>query len=171
MHTFTLNFSTAVAAERLWLALTDPKYTTKWDGNRWAQNDARVGGKMRARTEDGILAEAEILAYEPCTRLAVLPTLFNNPEEPEDGTFLARMEFTLEPQKEKTQLAMKVTGFPDEAKAAMMKNSWGGFYLEKIAKVAESIPAKEVEQFLHSLEEQNDFPGHVRHTELATAIR
>jgi len=166
MHTFELKHNSTTAAAKLWLALTDPKYITKWDGNRWVQNDACVGGKMRARSEDGTLAEAEILMYEPCRRIATLAPVPKNPEEPEEGFFLVRLELTLEAQAAGTVLHMKATGFPDESSCNMMRNSWGGFYLEKIGKVAEAIPGDDA---VFSRVIGNDFPGHVRHTELATA--
>ncbi len=167
MYTFELKHTTNASAKKLWLALTDPKYLTQWDGNRWVQNDACVGGKMRARTEEGDLAEAEILLYDVCERIATLAPVPNNPDEPEEGNFFVRLEFTLEPQAGKTALHMKATGFPDESSANMMRNSWGGFYLEKIGKVAESVSDKDAQAPLHG----HDFPGHVRHTELATSVR
>lgn len=167
MHTFELKHTTNASAKKLWLALTDPKYVTKWDGNRWGQNDACVGGKLRARTEDGTLFTADILLYDVCERLAVLATVPVNPEEPEEGSFMIRQEFTLEPHAGKTTLHVKMTGFPDEASANMMRNSWGGFYLEKIGKVAESVSDADANLSMH----EHDFPGHVRHTELATALR
>lgn len=170
MHTFTLNYAAPASVEKVWLALTDPKYTTKWDGNRWGQNDGRVGGKLRARNEEGTLFEAEILLYDVCERLAALVAVPVNPEEPEEGSYLVRQEFTLEPQQGKTVLHLKMTGFPDEASMQMMQNSWGGYYLEKIGKVAESVSEQDVEEFLSHVDE-HDFPGHVRHTELATVLR
>ncbi|NUO19419.1 SRPBCC domain-containing protein [bacterium] len=167
MHTFELKHTTSASAKKLWLALTDPKYLTQWDGNRWVQNDACVGGKMRARSEEGDLAEAEILLYDVCERIATLAPMPINPEEPEEGSYLVRLEFTLEPQANGTTLHMKATGFPDEGSCTMMRNSWGGFYLEKIGKVAESVSDHDANAELHG----QDFPGHVRHTELATALR
>jgi len=171
MHTFELKHTTTASAAQLWLALTDPKFITQWDGNRWAQNDACVGGKMRARTEDGVLAEAEILLYDVCQRIATLAPVPKNPDEPEEGWFYVRLEFTLEPLAGKTVLHMKASGFPDEAAANMMRNSWGGYYLEKIGKVAESVGEKDVQLFSRPLLFGNDHPGHVRHTELATTMR
>ncbi|MCB9357499.1 MAG: SRPBCC domain-containing protein [Calditrichaeota bacterium] len=170
MHTFTLNFSTPASAEQVWLALTDPKYTTQWDGNRWGQNDACVGGQLRARNEDGLLFTAEILLYDKRERLAVLAPVPVNPEEPEEGSYVVRQQFTLEPQKGKTVLHVSMTGFPDEASMKMIQNSWGGYYLEKIGKVAESVSKQDLEEFLRHMH-GNDFPGHVRHTELATMTR
>ena len=169
MHTCELKHTTNASAKKLWLALTDPKYLTQWDGNRWVQNDACVGGKMRARTEEGMLAEADILLYDVCERIATLAPMPVNPEEPEEGTYLVRLEFTLEPHAGSTTLHMKATGFPDESSCNMMRNSWGGFYLEKIGKVAESVSDKDVEPRGHV--HGNDFPGHVRATELATILR
>lgn len=167
MHTFELKHTISAAAQKVWLALTDPKYVTKWDGNRWGQNDACVGGTLRARTEDGTLFAAEILYYDVCERLTVLAPVPKNPEEPEEGTYTIRQEFTLEPHDGKTTLHLKASGFPDETSCTMMRNSWGGFYLEKIGKVAESVSDHDAQAELHG----HDFPGHVRHTELATALR
>ncbi|MBK6765363.1 MAG: SRPBCC domain-containing protein [bacterium] len=166
MHTFELKHTTTASAAQLWLALTDPKYITKWDGNRWVHNDGCVGGKMRARTEEGTLAEAEILLYEPSERIATLAPMPKNPEEPEEGFYFVRLEFRIEAHGKETTLHMKANGFPDESSCTMMRNSWGGFYLEKIGKVAEGVPAADT---LHPHTAGNDFPGHVRHTELATA--
>lgn len=171
MHTIELKHTTTASPEKLWLALTDPKYLTQWDGNRFAQNDACVGGTMRARTEDGTLFVAEILIYDLCERLVLLAPVPVNPEEPEEGNFTIRQEFTLEAQAGKTVLHFRATGFPDESAATMMRNSWGGFYLEKIGKVAESVSEKDVAQFTRPVALGNDFPGDVRHTELATLLR
>lgn len=171
MHTFTLNFTTKAMREKLWLALTDPKYTTQWDGNRWAQNDACLGGTMRARNEEGLLFEAEILRYDVGEKLVTLVPVPKNPEEPEEGSFPVRLEFALEPLHDKTILHMKATGFPDESSAAMMKNSWGGFYLEKIGKVAEAVSDTDAAALNKPTASGNDFPGHVRHTELATLLK
>lgn len=167
MHTFELKHTSTASAAQLWLALTDPKYITKWDGNRWVQNDACVGGKMRTRTEEGMYAEAEILLYDINERLATLAPMPKDPEEPEEGFYLVRLEFRIEPSAKETTLFMKATGFPDESSCTMMRNSWGGFYLEKIGKVAESVAVKDAHPHVHG----NDFPGHVRHTELATVMR
>ncbi|MCB1060085.1 MAG: SRPBCC domain-containing protein [Calditrichaeota bacterium] len=171
MHSIELKHTTTASPEKLWLALTDPKYSRQWDGNRWGQNDACVGGQLRARTEEGTLFTAEILIYDVCERLAVLAQVPVNPEEPEEGTYTIRQEFTLEPQQGKTTLHVKFTGFPDESSATMMRNTWGGFYLEKIGKVAESVSEKDVAQFSRPIALGNDFPGDVRHTELATILR
>ncbi|MBK6911881.1 MAG: SRPBCC domain-containing protein [bacterium] len=171
MHTFELKHTTTASAAQLWLALTDPKYLTQWDGNRWAQNDACVGGKLRARNEDGLLFEAEILLYDMCARLACLAPVPKNPEEPEEGSYLVRQEFWLEAHAGKTTLHLKMTGFPDEAAATMMRNSWGGYYLEKIGKVAESVSPQDASNFTRGATRGAHYPGHIRHTELATIVR
>ncbi len=171
MHTFELKHTTPASAAKVWLALTDPKYLTQWDGNRFVQNDSCVGGTMRARTEDGTLFVADILHYDVCERLVLLAPVPVNPEEPEEGSYIVRQEFTLEPHADTTILHLKMTGFPDESSCTMMKNSWGGFYLEKIGKVAESVSNTDAEQLMRPLALGNDFPGDVRHTELATSFR
>jgi uncharacterized protein YndB with AHSA1/START domain len=171
MHSIELKHTTSASADKVWLALTDPRYLTQWDGNRFVQNDACVGGTMRARTEDGVLYTAEILIYDVCERLVLLAQVPVNPEEPEEGSYIIRQEFSIDVQGGKTTLHVKFTGFPDESSATMMRNSWGGFYLEKIGKVAESVSEKDVVQFSRPIALGNDFPGDVRHTELATILR
>jgi uncharacterized protein YndB with AHSA1/START domain len=138
MQSFELKTVITVPPKKIFQVITDPYYITKWDYCGWARNDMRLAGKLRKRDEEGTLIESEIVVWEPPCRFAILTPMIINPEEPEEGTFTARLEFALEAAEGKTILRLSATGFPTEDLCARERNSWGGYFLEKLKKVAEN---------------------------------
>jgi len=143
MHSFELKIVIEAAAGKIFAALTDPRWMAKWDPARWIVCDAHCGGRIRKRDEEDSLAEGEIVVYEPPMRFSYLWPVPTDPDEPEEDVFLVRYEFASEMHGKKSVLTMTATGFPTEELAEREKNSWGGYYLEKIKKVAESMPEDE----------------------------
>ena len=138
MPSIELKLSIAAPPSRVFAALTDPDKITQWDLCRWAHNDMRLGGKLRKRDDHGALHEGEIIAYHPPYEFALLWPVAKDPDEPEEGTFPVRMSFTLEGVGTESVLRFSAQGFPSEELATREKNTWGGFFLEKIKKVAEA---------------------------------
>jgi uncharacterized protein YndB with AHSA1/START domain len=135
---FELKLSISAPPSKIFAALTVPDQIVRWDTCRWAQNDMRLAGKLRKRDDHGDLHEGEIVAYDPPYDFAVLWPVAKDPDEPEEGTFPVRMEFAIETAGEQTYLRLIAQGFPTDALAARERNTWGGYFLEKIKKVAET---------------------------------
>ena len=138
MHSFELKAAMGAAPHKIFAALTEPKLITKWEHFRWAQHDMRAGGRVRKRDDDGQLFAGEIVIFEPPFRYGVLWPVPKDTDDLDEGTFLVRMEFEIEAHGDKSTLTLKAEGFPEQALADREKISWGGFYLDKLRKVAES---------------------------------
>lgn len=138
MHSFELKTPINAAASRIFDCLTDPRLTEKWEHYRWALNDMRVAGKVRKRDEDSRLWEGEIVLFDRPNRYGLLWPVPNDAEDPDEGLFQVRMEFQIESLGDNAMLTLKCEGFPTEELATREKNSWGGFFLEKLRKVAEA---------------------------------
>ncbi len=137
MAFFELKLPIAAPPAKVFAALTEPDKITQWDMCRWAYNDMRVGGRLRKRDNHGELREGEIVSYDPPYEFAFVWPVAKDPDEPEEGTFLARMQFTVENGQGQSTLRFNAQGFPSEDLANREKNTWGGYFLEKIKKVAE----------------------------------
>jgi uncharacterized protein YndB with AHSA1/START domain len=136
MNSFELKIPIAAPPADVFAALTEPDKITKWDTCRWAYNDMRLG-KLRKRDDHGELHEGEIVAYAPPYEFTVLWPVAKDPDEPEEGTFPVRMQFAVEAASDGSNLRLTAQGFPSEDLATRERNTWGGFFLEKIKKVAE----------------------------------
>lgn len=135
MHSFELKTVIAATPTKVFAVLTDPRYVTEWDYCTWIQNDMRLGGKVRKRDAEGRLFEGEIVGYQPPFKFALVwPVLIDDEDE---GRFVTRKEFTIDAHEEKSVLTVRWQGFPSAELAAREQNSWGGYFLEKIKKVAE----------------------------------
>jgi uncharacterized protein YndB with AHSA1/START domain len=138
---FSFELKTVIAAKpsRVWAVITDPKLVLEWDYCVFVQNDGRVGGKLRKRDEEGRLFEGEIVAFDTPYRFGIIWPLLLNPDEDEenDERFLTHVEYLIEGFDSKTVLTRRAEGFPTEELAGREKNSWGGYFLEKLKKVAE----------------------------------
>jgi uncharacterized protein YndB with AHSA1/START domain len=138
MHSFELKTVIAAPLKRVFAAITEPDYIIRWDYCGWVRNDMRLAGKLRKRDEEGTLIESEIVVWDPPCRFAALTPLVINPEEPDEGTFTARFEYSIEAAEGQSVLTLHATGFPTEDLCARERNSWGGYFLEKLKKVAEN---------------------------------
>ena len=138
MFSFELKLPVSAFPSRVFAALTDPAQITKWDTCRWVQNDMRLTGKFRKRDDHGELHEGEIVPFAPSTNFAYLWPVMKDPDEPEEGTFPVRYEFAIDAAGDKSILTMTAQGFPTEDLAARERNTWGGYFLDKLKKVAES---------------------------------
>jgi uncharacterized protein YndB with AHSA1/START domain len=174
MESFELKIAIEATPDKIFAALTDPKYVTKWDNASWVLNPMCRNGKLRKRDEDGFLTEGEIVTFDRPGRYAYLWPVAVDPEDPEEETFLVRFEFSIDNHGEKSLLTLSETGFPSTELAEREKNTWGGYTLEKIKKLAESVPAAEAKHAGHKPFDQADTmiaftrQGHVRRTERAT---
>jgi uncharacterized protein YndB with AHSA1/START domain len=166
MESFDLKIAIDKVPQTVFAALTDPKWVTKWDSANWVLNDMCPGGRLRKRDEEGFLAEGEIVIFQRPSRYAFLWPVPVDMEDPDEETFIVRFEFTIEGHGEKSLLTFTGTGFPSMELAEREKNTWGGYFLEKIKKVAESIPDTEIE----TIKSVNTRQGHVRRTERATQL-
>ncbi|MBU1984693.1 SRPBCC domain-containing protein, partial [bacterium] len=110
---------------------------TKWDYCRWMQNDMRLGGRLRKRDEENRLFESEIVAFDPPGRFAVVQPVLVDTEDEDEGRFPVRMEYAIESHENQSLLTFSAAGFPSEELCEREKNSWGGYFLEKLKKVAE----------------------------------
>jgi len=137
MFSFELKTVIAAGPEKVFAALTDPQYLTQWDYCRWVQNDYRLGGKVRKRDEDMRLFEGEIVIFEPPFRYGVVWPLLVNTEDEEDGRFPVRFEYALDAHEQQTALTLRAEGFPTEDLCERERNTWGGYFLEKLKKVVE----------------------------------
>jgi len=137
MHSFELKTVIAARPGKVFAAITEPRYVTQWDYCRWAQNDYRLGGKVRKRDEEGRLFEAEIILFEPPFRYGVIAPVLLDPEDEDEGRFPVRFEFGIESHENQSVLTVNAQGFPREEQAARERNSWGGYFLEKLKKTAE----------------------------------
>ncbi|MBU0691472.1 SRPBCC domain-containing protein [bacterium] len=166
MESFELKIAVETVPQGIFAALTDPKYVVKWDTASWVLNDMCPGGRLRKRDEEGFLSEGEIVMFSRPARYAYLWPVPVDMEDPDEETFLARFEFVIEGHGLKSLLIFTGTGFPTVELAEREKNTWGGYFLEKIKKVAESIPAADLEEIAAMDTKQ----GHVRKTERATQL-
>ncbi len=141
MHSFELRTVIAAAPSQVFAAITDPKYVMKWDYCTWVQNDNRLGGRIKKRDEEGRLFESEIVAYAPPFRLGLLSPVLVDTEDEDEGRFTVRLEYTVEPHEQQSVLTLRAVGFPAEELAARERNSWGGYFLEKLKSVAEHLQA------------------------------
>jgi uncharacterized protein YndB with AHSA1/START domain len=137
MYSFELKTVIAAKAGKVFAAITEPRYVTQWDYCRWVQNDYRLAGRVRKRDEEGRLFEAEIVVFEPPFRYGVVSPVLVNTEDEDEGRFPVRFEFTIESHENQSALTLTAQGFPSEELAARERNSWGGYFLEKLKKVAE----------------------------------
>jgi uncharacterized protein YndB with AHSA1/START domain len=164
MESFELKIAIDAVPRKVFAAVTDPKWVVKWDTAKWVLNDMCPGGALRKRDEDGFLAVGEVVVFRAPSRFAFLWPVPTDPDDPGEETFPIRFEFSIEGHGEKSLLTLTGTGFPTPDLAEREKNTWGGYYLEKIKKVAESIPAKDLER----APSQGTRQSHVRRTERAT---
>lgn len=137
MHSFELKTVIEAKPSKVFAAITDPHYVTKWDYCRWVQNDNRLGGKVRKRDEEGRLFESDIVIFDPPFHYGLISPVLVNTEEDDEGRFPVRFEFTIESHDNQSVLLFKAQGFPTEELAARERNSWGGYFLEKLKKTAE----------------------------------
>ncbi len=166
MESFELKIAIDTAPHCVFAVLTDPKWVTKWDSASWVLNDMCPGGRLRKRDEEGFLTEGEIVFFQRSARYTILWPVPMDTEDPDEETFLVRFEFSIEGHGEKSLLTFSGTGFPKVELAEREKNTWGGYFLEKIKKVAESIPEADIENIVSVDTRQ----GHVRKTERATQL-
>ncbi len=138
MFSYEIKVPIAAPPSAVFAVLTEPQRITKWDTCRWTQNDMRVAGKLRKRDDHDDLHEGEIVAYAPPHTFAYLWPVPKDTDEPEEGTFPVRMEFCIEAAGEKSLLTLTAHGFPTEDLAARERNTWGGYFLEKVKKAAEA---------------------------------
>lgn len=138
MHSFELKTVITARPARVFAMLTEPDYITQWDYCRWVQNDGRLGGKLRKRDEEGRLFEGDIVIYDPPFRFGMVMPVLVNMEEEDEGRFPVRFEYSIEAAENQSVLVMKADGFPTEELAARERNSWGGYFLEKLKKTAEN---------------------------------
>ena len=137
MHSFELKTVIAAPPHRVFAAITEPARIRRWDYCVWVQNDLRLAGKIRKRDEEGRLSEGEIVLLEPPYAFGYVMAQPINPEEPDEGSFTARVEFTIDAHENQSLLTLKAAGFPTEDLCARERNSWGGYFLEKLKTVAE----------------------------------
>lgn len=137
MSSFELKIPIAAPPSKIFAAVTEPDKIVKWDTCRWAQNDMRLAGKLRKRDNHGDLHEGEIITYAPPYDFAIIWPVAKDPDDPEEGTFPVRMEFSIDATADKSVLKLTAQGFPSEDLASRERNTWGGYFLEKIQKVAE----------------------------------
>ncbi|MFZ5434047.1 MAG: SRPBCC family protein [Calditrichota bacterium] len=137
MHSFELKTVIAAKPSRVFAVITDPQFVTQWDYCAWVQNDRRTGGKVRKRDAEGRLFESEIVAYESPYRYGVLQPVLVDTEDEDEGRFSVRFEYAIDSHENQSVLTLTAAGFPSEELAAREKNSWGGYFLEKLKKVAE----------------------------------
>jgi uncharacterized protein YndB with AHSA1/START domain len=138
MNSFELKTVIAAPPKKIFAAITEPSQIQKWDYCAWVQNDMRLAGRLRKRDEEGRLHESEIVVWRPPFEFAVLSPLLINPDEGEEDSFTARIAFEIEAAEGKSILTLHATGFPTEELCARERNSWGGYFLEKLKKIAES---------------------------------
>src|SRR5512142_2868695 len=96
MASFELKLQISAPPAKVFAAVTEPDKIVKWDTCRWAYNDMRLGGRLRKRDDHGALHEGEIVAYDAPYDFAILWPVAKDPDEPEEGTFPVRMEFSIE---------------------------------------------------------------------------
>ena len=137
MASFELKLPISAPPSKVFATLTEPDKITRWDTCRWAYNDMRLSGKLRKRDDHGVLHEGEIVAYVPPYDFTVLWPVAKDPDEPDEGTFPVRLEFTVDAAGDKSILKLSAQGFPSEDLATRERNTWGGFFLERIQEVAE----------------------------------
>ena len=137
MHSFELKTVIAAKPSKVFAVITEPRYVTQWDYCRWMQNDCRLSGKVRKRDEEGRLFESAIVVFEPPFRYSVVTPVLVNTEDEDDGRFPVRFEFNIEAHENQSVMTLTAQGFPAEELAARERNSWGGYFLEKLKKVAE----------------------------------
>ncbi len=137
MFSFELKIPIAAPPSKVFAAITEPDKILQWDLARWVQNDMRLAGKLRKRDDHGDLHEGEIVAWRPPDNFAILWPVAKDTDEPEEGTFPVRKEFCIESIGDKSILTLKASGFPAEELAARERNTWGGYFLDRIKKVAE----------------------------------
>jgi uncharacterized protein YndB with AHSA1/START domain len=137
MNSFELKIPIKALPSRVFDVLTNPQFITDWDTCAWAHNDMCLGGKLRKRDEEGELFEGDILLWEPPYQFAITWPVQVDIEEPEQGRFLARLEFRIKGAAGGSMLFMRAEGFPTEDLAEREQNNWGGWFLDKIRKVAE----------------------------------
>ena len=138
MYSFELTTMIAAPPHRVFAAITEPNHIWKWDYCQWVQDDMRLAGKVRKRDEEGRLIESEIVIFEPPFRFGMVMPLLVNTEDPDEGTFTTRQEFSIDTHESKSVLTLKMEGFPSEDLCDRERNSWGGYFLEKLKKVAEA---------------------------------
>lgn len=143
MHAFELKTVIAAKPSKVFAVITEPRYVKQWDYCRWMQNDYRLSGKTRKRDEEGRLFESEIVVFEPPFRYAIVSPVLMNADDEDEGRFPVRFEFKIDSHENHSILMLTAQGFPAEELAARERNSWGGYFLEKLKKVAEhSEPAQ-----------------------------
>ncbi|HEY3295462.1 MAG TPA: SRPBCC domain-containing protein [bacterium] len=138
MHSFELKTVIAAPPHTVFAAITDPARITQWDYCQWVQDDMCLAGRIRKRDEEGRLIESEIVVYDPPFLLGLVTPLWVNTEDSDEGTFLTRQAFSIETHEAKSVLTLKMEGFPSEELCDRERNSWGGYFLEKLKKVAEA---------------------------------
>lgn len=137
MHSFELKTTIDAKPGAVFEALTDPEHFKKWHFCTWVQTDRQTGGSLRARDENGRLFEGEIVIWNPPQRYGLLWPVPVDPDEPDEGSFLTRQDFDIAVVAGKSVLTIKIEGFPTEELAQREKNTWGGWFLEKIKKSLE----------------------------------
>lgn len=137
MYSFEMKTLIAAPPDRVFAAIAEPKQIAQWDYCRWVQNDMRLAGRMRKRDAEGRLLESEIVIYEPPFRFGLVTPIWVNTEDADEGTFVTRQEFSIDTHEDKSVLTLKMEGFPSEDLCDRERNSWGGYFLEKLKKVAE----------------------------------
>ncbi len=137
MHSFELKTVVAAPPQRVFAAITEPQLIRQWDSCAWVHNDLRLAGTLRKRDADGRLSEGEIVLLSPPYAFAYTMPQLLNPEEPDEGSFLTRVEFSIDAHENQSVLTLTATGFPSEDLCARERNSWGGYFLEKLKTVAE----------------------------------
>ena len=137
MFSFELKIPIAAPPSKVFAALAEPGKILQWDLARWVQNDMRLAGKLRKRDDHGDLHEGEIVTWRPPYDFAILWPVPKDPDEPEEGTFPVRKEFSIESAGDKSILTLNAGGFPTEDLAARERNTWGSYFLDRIKKVAE----------------------------------
>jgi uncharacterized protein YndB with AHSA1/START domain len=137
MYSFELKTLIAAPPHKVFTAITEPRQICEWDYCQWVQDDMRLAGKLRKRDEEGRLTEGEIVQWEPPYRFGLVVPLLVNTEDPDEGTIVTRQEFSIDTHEDKSVLTLKMQGFPSEELCDRERNSWGGYFLEKLKKVAE----------------------------------
>jgi uncharacterized protein YndB with AHSA1/START domain len=137
MFSFELKTVIAAPPSKVWSVITDPKLILQWDYSAFVQNDMRLGAALRTRDEEGRLFEGEIIAWDPPAQFGFLWPALVNPDDDDDSRFLTRVVYTIEGHEDQSVLTRRAEGFPTEELCAREKNTWGGYLLEKLKKVAE----------------------------------
>ncbi len=137
MESFELKTVIAAPPHQVFAAIVEPDRITRWDYCRWVKNDMRLRGKLRKRDEEGRLIESDIVIWEPPYRFGLVAPQWTNADDPDEGTFLTRQEFSIDTHENKSVLTVKMEGFPSNELCDRERNSWGGYFLEKLKKVAE----------------------------------